>query len=209
MSRLLLLIIFIHLLSCAHNSKIIIRNFHGLRGAKILRVDNLMLFNGKIKYNVGDKKVRNDSIFLIFSNDTLKFISRKLDYINEDNLFKFQKLNDSMNILTNNWRSTYYHTDTMLFTSNCCIIKDAYYNSDIESKKKLVTGQFRIYCFDKETYTFCSTNINNNESIFNIAKAIYDPNIQIKPIGFYDSGEYIGSYSNRASLMFKFFNEQF
>jgi hypothetical protein len=198
----------ISLFSCT--PAITIKQYANKNNLKLIKVNNISLFGADIKLsNARLKGEKNETIFLLYKDDTLKFISTaRVIPKNEPDVFKFQKINDSVNILSQQRRRRYFDADTTLFCNNYCIRKICVHDFvGVENEKKILKLTFTIYHFDNANLVYRKMNVapesfEKPESIISFFAKILEGSISIQPYAAVP-------YKSKDSAMLHFFSSNF
>ena len=134
---------------CSCTTSKSIQHFAHTNDLTIKTAGNINFFNGSIQIQESPDPADKKKVWLLYKGDSLQYVSNGKRIPNNDYIYKIQKVEDTLFMLTRaSLFVRYYTADTLLFRANFVINKGSLYDND-----KVVQSYIRIYNFSGDTLT--------------------------------------------------------
>ena len=146
-------------------------HFAKTKNAEIKRAANINFFGGKIEIQNYLNGKEEQKFYLLYKNDSLKYISLDKRIPNNDYIYKIKQKADSNIMLTRATMSVrYFVTDTIIFKKDIAIHKKCLFDYD-----RVVQFNFKEFFFSKDSLTINFYKSENDLlSTFNYKKGKMD-----------------------------------
>jgi hypothetical protein len=182
-----------------------IKKYARRNGLKYEKVKNVSFFDGKVKSGNSSKE-KDRNAWLLYRGDKLQYVATSPRMGKRDSLFKFQRLNDSLIMLTRAVERTifarYDPVDTILFSNNICVNKRSFYDYGSRDERVCVSSHMQSYFLKNGTLIRKSEQDNDEVYIFPYFKKLVGTN-SIGP------AEILGNYSSLDSAKLDLFTRFF